>query len=82
MSNKAFFLTYPKCFGRFGSGQINCNVKTGYLKKRQLLRLGMLPPFLTIFCQLHINLPQNFGADGHFEGLNWIKIYDINQKNV
>ena len=32
---------------------LNCmykvKIKTGYLKKRQLLRLGMLPPFLTIF---------------------------------
>ena len=32
---------------------LNCmykvKIKTGYLKKRQLLRLDMLPPFLTIF---------------------------------
>ena len=39
------------------------------------------------FCHLHIYLSQNLCANDHIEGQNvskpnWIKIYDINQKNV
>ena len=60
-------------------------VKSGDLKKRQLLCLANLQPFLAIFCQLHKHLSQNLGADGHFEGLNVSKsqlnqFYDINYK--
>ena len=42
-------------------------------KKRQLLRLANLQPFLAIFCQQHKYLSQDLGADGHFEGLNMTK---------
>ena len=45
-------------------------LKTGHLKKRQLLRLANLQPFLAIFCQQHRYLSQNLDADSHFEGLN------------
>ena len=58
------------------------HVKTGHLKKRQLLRLANLQPFLAIFCQLHNHLSRNLGTDGHFEGLDVSKsqlnqFYDI-----
>ena len=62
-------------------------LKSGNLKSTQIFRLAILPQFLAIFRHLHIYLLQNLGADDHFEGQNvsnpnWIKIYDINQKNV
>ena len=41
-------------------------LNTGPLKKRQLLRLANLQPFLASFCQQHRYLSQNLGADGHF----------------
>ena len=49
------------------------NIKTGNLKRRQLLRLAILQPCLAIFCHLHKYILQNLGADGHFEGLNMSK---------
>ena len=45
-------------------------IKSDQLKKRQLLRLAILQPFLAIFCQLHKYISQTLGADGHCEGLN------------
>ena len=57
-------------------------LNTGPLKKRQLLRLANLQPFLAIFCQLHNHLSRNLGTDGHFERLDVSKsqlnqFYDI-----
>ena len=45
------------------------NVKTGYQKNRQVLRMANLQQFLAVSCQLHKYISQNLGSDGHLEGL-------------
>ena len=62
-------------------------IKTGDLKKWQLLRLAILQQFLAIFCQLHIHILQNLGLilivilrGWRCLNPNWIQIYSINYK--
>ena len=38
--------------------------------------------FWPFFCQLHRNLSQNWGSDGHFQVLNSSKSYLVQKKNM